>query len=349
MLPDPVMAQLHCNGFPGPYADISIMEIGHRTESFQAIEAKLQANLRALLDVPDHYHVLLLPGGGRLQFAMVAMNLMARSEYGADYFDTGLWSSKAMNEAGRFGQVHCVSSGKQNDYRLIPDAAVWRCRDQAAYCHIVDNETAHGVEFAQIPMLNGVPIVSDMTSNILSRPIKVSDYGLIYAAAQKNIGPAGFSVVIIRDDLLAYAPDTVPTLMQYSSYVGDDSMPSTPATFAWYVALLVTEWLIDLGGLEVMAERNASKSRKLYDFIDSHDFYHAPVINQYRSRMNVVFSLADVSLQASFLQQAHVRQLYGLAGHWQVGDMRASLYNAMPEAGVDALIDLMEAFAKQYG
>lgn len=339
MLPEPVIAALNQNSLPGVNTDISILEVGHRTDYFRAILSELEDNLRQILAIPDHYHVLFPMGGGRMQFGMVPLNLMNRTPHGADYFDTGLWSQKAMLEAQRLGKVHCVASSQTGQYRVIPEVSCWDLREQAAYCHYVDNETAHGVCFSAVPKSpEGVPLVVDMTSSLLTKVINMDDYGLVYAASQKNLGPAGFSVVIIRDDLTSHVAESVPTVLQYQAYLKDKT-PSTPAVFAIYVAVLVTRWLIEQGGLAAMARRNLQQAERLYQAIDASPFLVAPVDPAFRSSVNIVFEAVTAEHEQKFLEKAEQKGLFGLQGHHSVGGLRASLYNAMTDAGVDALVD----------
>ncbi len=349
MLPAEVMSKWRDIASASPIAgsDISFMEIGHRTEAFQQIVTQLTNNFRQLLNVPSGYHILLLPGGGRMQFATVAMNLMGRHAGGADYFHTGLWSSFAMAEAEKFGAVHCVASAGDSHFTRMPDPTTWQLRSEAAYCHFVSNETAHGLSFPKIsegfPSHYDVPLAVDMTSDLLTRPIAIENYGLVYAAAQKNCGVTGFTVVIVRDDLIGYAPKHTPSVLDYSNYLKDPT-PVTPVTFAIYLATEITDWIISKGGLTAMETLNIRKASKLYAYIDASEKYMAPVDKAYRSTTNVVFTLRDETQTARFLKMSEEEGLIGLAGHRAVGGVRASLYNAMPEEGVDALIDFMQSF-----
>ncbi len=328
---------------PFPCSNISFMEIGHRTPEFQNVVAKLVGNLRELLQVPESYHILLMPGGGRMQFAALAMNLMARSPQGADYFETGLWSQQAIAEAERFGPVHTVASAVSSHYTHIPERADWVLRSDAAYCHMVSNETAHGLAFNKSPKVGEVPLVVDMTSDLLARPLKINDYGLIYAASQKNLGATGFTVVIVREDLLGHAPKTIPSQLDYQTYLTDPT-PVTPVTFAIYLAGLITEWVKDQGGLKAMAKHNAVKASMLYDFLDASEHFVASVVPEYRSHTNVVFQLKNPTHTQALVAFTKARGLHGLAGHRVVGGLRASLYNAMPIEGVETLIDCLQCF-----
>ena len=330
---------------------MSVMEMSHRGRHFMAIAARAEQDLRDLLAIPPNYKVLFLQGGAHTQFAMIPLNLL-RGRASADYLDTGDWSLKAIGEARRLGGVRVVASSAANRYTTIPPQAGWETDAQAAYFHYTPNETIRGVEFHQVPVLAnaGIPLVADMSSNILSRPVDVSRFGLIYAGAQKNIGPAGLTLVIVREDLIGQARAGTPTMLDYATFANSDSMYNTPPTYTWYMAGLVFQWLKQQGGLAVMAGRNQRKSARLYAAIDDSDgFYRCPVAAACRSWMNVTFTLADAGLEPVFLQQAEAAGLSGLKGHRLVGGMRASLYNAMPEAGVDALIDFMADFRHRHG
>ncbi len=326
---------------------MSVMEMSHRGEAFASIAAQAQSDLRELLGIPDHFKVLFLQGGATAQFALVPMNLLSQG-VGADYVITGVWSEKALAEARRYGEVHVAADSRASRFTTIPAPEKWSLRPGSAYVHYTPNETIHGVEFHWIPEVGEVPLVADMSSTLLSRPLEVERFGLIYAGAQKNIGPAGLTLVIVREDLLGHAfPDT-PTVFDYQVQADHDSMYNTPPTFAWYVAGLVFQWLREQGGLEAMAEANRRKAEKLYRTIDSSGFYRNPVDPGCRSWMNVPFVLKDPSLDVMFLKEAADAGLVGLKGHRSVGGMRASIYNAMPEAGVDALIDFMRDFENRH-
>ncbi len=327
---------------------MSVMEMSHRGKAFMSIAEKAEADLRTLMQIPDNYKVLFLQGGASLQFAMVPMNLL-RGNLRADYLHTGAWSKKAIAEAERFCKVNVVASGQESRFTTVPDVATWRLDSHAAYLHYTPNETIGGVEFDFIPECGDVPLVADMSSTILSRPVDVSRYGVIYAGAQKNIGPAGLTVVIIRDDLIGGAPIGIPSMLDYAIHVDNDSMYNTPPTYGWYLAGLVFEWLLEQGGLAAMAERNRRKAERLYGTIDGSGFYSNPVEKRYRSWMNVPFTLADAGLDATFLAEAEEAGLTTLKGHRSVGGMRASIYNAMPEEGVEALVAFMADFEERRG
>jgi phosphoserine aminotransferase len=292
--------------------------------------------------------VLFLQGGATSQFAMVPMNLL-RGGNRADYINTGAWSKKAIAEARRYCEVNVAASSADTNFTTIPAFDSWQLDSEAAYVHYTPNETIGGVEFHTLPDTGDVPLVADMSSTILSRPLDVSRYGLIYAGAQKNIGPAGLTVVIVRDDLIGSTLPGTPTMFDYQAHADNGSMLNTPPTFAWYLAGLVFAWLQEQGGLAAMAEINRRKSTRLYDAIDGSDFYHSPVDPACRSRMNVPFTLDNPDLDAEFLAGAKAAGLVNLKGHRSVGGMRASIYNAMPEAGIDALVAFMQEFERRHG
>lgn len=326
---------------------MSVMEISHRSKEFVGLAARCEANLRALLSIPDDYAVLWTQGGATLQMAMVPLNL-AGPDDSADYVLTGSWGKKALAEAKKGCNANLAADASDRNFTYIPDPATWQLSDDAAYLHITSNETIAGVEFHEPPD-SGVPIVSDMSSTILSRPIDVTRYGAIYAGAQKNIGPAGITLAIVRKDLLEPKRENLPHLLMWKSYADSDSMTNTPPTFAWYVADLVFQHLLSTGGLEAMAEINRRKSGKLYAVIDASDFYSNPVDESCRSWMNVPFILADADLDGRFLEESKAAGLTNLKGHRSVGGMRASIYNAVPEEAVDTLIDFMADFERRNG
>ncbi len=345
-LPQPVLERARDELLDLRGSGMSVMEMSHRGKPFMAIAEKAEQDLRRLMKIPDNYSVLFLQGGATGQFAAVPMNL-ANSQ-GMDYVDTGAWSGKAIKEAQRYGRVNIVASSQASGYDRIPARSEWKLDPEAAYVHYTPNETIGGVEFPEIPDVGDVPLVADMSSTILSRPIDVSRFGVIYAGAQKNIGPAGLTVVIVRNDLLECDKGPVPAVLDWALQAGNDSMYNTPPTFAWYLAGLVFEWLDEQGGLEKMGEINARKARKLYDFIDNSAFYRNPVDPPARSWMNVPFILADDSLDGTFLNEADAAGLSSLKGHRSVGGMRASIYNAVPESAVDALIEFMADFENRH-
>ncbi|GMQ96346.1 MAG: 3-phosphoserine/phosphohydroxythreonine transaminase [Gammaproteobacteria bacterium] len=346
MLPTAVLARAQKEILDWHGTGMSIMEMSHRGKEFMSVAEKTEADLRELLSIPSNYKVLFLQGGATSQFSMVPMNLLAgRSD--ADYILTGLWSKKAITEAKRFCTVNIAASSEPDNYRSIPAPDGWQLNSNAAYVHYTPNETIGGVEFHWIPNTGSVPLVADMSSTILSRPLSVERFGIIYAGAQKNIGPAGLTLVIVRDDLIGHLPDNAPSMFDYKTHAASDSMFNTPPTYAWYLAGLMFEWLKELGGLAVMGEINERKARKLYELIDHSDFYANPVEPSCRSWMNIPFTLAHEELNDEFLQQAREADLTALKGHRSVGGMRASIYNAMPEEGVDALISFMKDFEQR--
>ena len=326
---------------------MSVMEVSHRGKDFVEVAARAEATLRELLKIPDDYSVLFPQGGATMQMAMTPLNLTGPDDT-ADYVVTGSWGKKAAGEAGKFCNVNVAADASDKRFTYIPDESTWRRSEDAAYLHYTPNETIAGVEFHFVPG-GDVPLVADMSSNILSRPIDVSRFGAIYAGAQKNIGPAGITLVIVRSDLLERARTSNPHLMTWKSYAESDSMTNTPPTFAWYVADLVFQWLKRQGGIEAMAEVNERKSKHLYGAIDASDFYSNPVALDCRSRMNVPFILSDDALDGKFLEESAAAGLANLKGHRSVGGMRASIYNAVGEDSVDALIAFMVEFEKANG
>jgi phosphoserine aminotransferase len=326
----------------------SVMELSHRGRAFVAVAEQAEADLRELLAIPPNYRVLFMQGGATAQFAAVPMNLAAAGVTAA-YANTGHWSERAIREARRFVTVHVAADQADSDYTTVPQAETLMPPPGRAYLHYTPNETIGGVEFPYVPETGGVPLVADMSSTILSRPLEVSRFGLIYAGAQKNIGPAGITVVIVRDELARRARDGTPVVFDYRAVADSGSMLNTPPTFAWYVAGLVFQWLRREGGLAEMQRRNRAKAQALYSAIDASDFYTNPVAKDCRSLMNVPFRLARAELEKTFLAEADVAGLTNLAGHRSVGGMRASLYNAMPMGGVAALVEFMREFERRYG
>ncbi len=344
-LPEAVLNQVRDELLDWHGLGASVMEISHRGADFRELAAQAEADCRQLLSIPDNYHVLFVQGGGRGQFSMVPLNLL-RGKTHADYVDTGIWSKLAAREADKYCVVNQVVNVDSAGYFTIPDYDRWQLNPDAAYVHYVDNETVNGIEFPYIPDTGNVPLVSDMSSNLLSRPFDINRFGLMYAGVQKNIGPAGMALVIVREDLVGQALPITPCLYDYKNHVAEKSLYNTPPTFSWYVCGLVFKWLIAQGGLAAMEQLNARKAKKLYDYIDSSDFYHNDIDVRYRSRMNVVFRLQDESRNEDFLAGAKQAGLISLKGHSYVGGMRASIYNAMPEAGVDTLLNFMDEFVK---
>jgi phosphoserine aminotransferase len=327
---------------------MSVMEVSHRGRGFTAVAERAEADLRELLAIPGNYRVLFMQGGATAQFSAVPLNLAAAGA-AADYVDTGHWSQRTIAEARRFVTVRIAAEESASGYSTVPEQAGLRLSPDAAFVHYTPNETIHGVEFPYIPETGAVPLVADMSSTILSRPLDVSRFGLIYAGAQKNIGPAGITVVIVREDLLGRARPGTPMVFDYRAVADAGSMQNTPPTFAWYVAGLVFQWLRREGGLAAMAERNRAKAEMLYAAIDASGFYTNPVARNCRSWMNVPFRLARPELEKDFLAEAGSAGLANLAGHRAVGGMRASLYNAMPAAGVAALVEFMRDFERRRG
>lgn len=347
-LPEQVLRQAREEMLDWRGTGMSVMEMSHRSDEFVEIAETAEQDVRDLAGISDDYAVLFMQGGASSQFATVPLNLLGNSAC-ADYVNTGIWSEKAIAEARRYGDVNVVASSAGCGFTTVPDQASWNTRADAAYLHYTPNETIGGLEFDFVPDSGKVPLVADMSSTMLSRPIDVSKFGLIYAGAQKNIGPSGLVVVIIRKDLLGKAHAKTPTMMNYQVMAENASMFNTPATYSWYLAGLVFKWLKDQGGVSAIGELNARKAKKLYHFIDTNPFYANPIDPRFRSWMNVPFILADDALNSAFLKGADERQLLNLKGHRSVGGMRASIYNAMPEAGVDALIAYMTEFAKERG
>jgi phosphoserine aminotransferase len=349
MLPSEVMRQAQEEFLNWKDTGISAMEISHRSKEYIAMAEESDQDLRNIMSIPDNYKILFLQGGATSQFAGVPMNLLGEGQV-ADYIHTGQWSAKAIKEAKRHGQVNVAATSKDQNFMTIPDRETWKLTENAAYVYYCSNETIGGLEFQETPDVGNVPLVCDLTSHALSRPIDVSRYGVIIAGSQKNIGPSGLVIVIVRDDLIGEESTShIPRLMDYAHMAATDSMSNTPATYSWYMAGLVFKWIIKMGGLEAMEKRAISRSEKLYSAIDNSDFYSNPVDIRYRSRMNVPFTLADDSLDGKFLQGCEAVGLVALKGHRDVGGMRASIYNAMPEEGVDALIDFMNDFEKENG
>lgn len=348
MLPPEVLEQVRQDIPSWNNSGMSVMEVSHRGKDFMATAARAERDLRELLHVPADYSVLFLQGGATLQFAMVPLNL-AKDGDSVDYVQTGSWSKKAISEARRYCNVNVAADSTASNFTVIPDQSGWQLDHKAAYVHITPNETIAGVEFQFTPDVGDKPLVADMSSTLLSRPLDVSRYGVIYAGAQKNIGPAGITLVIVRNDLINKHRSQTPTLLTYEAFASSDSMTNTPPTFAWYVAGLVFEHLLQGGGLDAVAEINRRKAQKLYAAIDTSDFYSNPVQHDCRSWMNVPFVLADADLDGRFLQLADAAGLKNLKGHRSVGGMRASIYNAMPEAGIDALVAFMHNFEKTNG
>ncbi len=323
---------------------MSVLEMSHRGQEFTAIAKQAETDLREIMAIPDGYEVLFLQGGASSQFSMIPLNLCTEQQT-ADYINTGSWSKKAIAEAGKFCQVNIAASSEADQFTSIPAVDTWQLNAQAAYLHYTPNETIGGVEFHWLPESGEVPLVADMSSCILSRPLDVSCFGLIYAGAQKNIGPAGLTLVIVRQDLIGRARTGTPAMFDYAVHAKGGSMANTPPTFSWYVAGLVFQWILEQGGISQLAQRNRQQADALYACIDDSDgFYKNPVRSDCRSRMNITFTLPQSSMDAEFLLQAASKGLVQLKGHRSVGGMRASLYNAMTDQGVARLIDFMQQY-----
>ncbi len=347
-LPEPVLRQAAAEMLDWHGSGMSVMEMSHRGKEYISIQAEAEADLRKLLAVPANYKVLFLQGGAIGQNAFVPMNLL-RGRRSIDLVDTGEWSKKTAKEAQKYAAVNVAASSKADGYLRIPERATWKLDPQAAYVHICANETIGGVEYHWTPDTGDVPLVADMSSNLLSRPVEVARYGLVYGGAQKNIGPAGLTIVIVRDDLIGQALPITPSAFDYRQQADNDSMINTPPTYAIYVAGLVFKWLEAQGGLAAMEQRNRAKAALLYDFLDASRFFSNPVARADRSLMNVPFKLANDVLDAVFLAGAQERGMLQLKGHRAVGGMRASIYNAMPIEGVQALVTYLREFEARHG
>ena len=347
-LPEDVLRQAQAELAEWNGARASVMEISHRGKDFVALAAESERDLRELLAIPSNYKVLFLQGGATQHFAQIPMNIASRGQ-SADYVVTGDWGEKAAKEAKPSVSVRIAASSVTTNYDCIPPRMSWDLDPNAAYLHYTPNETIRGVEFHEIPEIGNVPLVADVSSTLLSRPLDVSRFGLLYAGAQKNIGAAGLVVMVVRDDLLARCPKDLPKIFNYAEQAAQDSMLNTPNTFGWYLAALVFKWLKQQGGLAAMAERNRAKAELLYGYIDGSGFYRNPVEKSARSWMNVPFTLPREELDAVFLKQSEAAGLLALKGHRAVGGMRASIYNAMPLKGVQALVDFMKDFASRNG
>jgi phosphoserine aminotransferase len=348
MLPEPVLRRAQAELLDWRGSGMSVMEVSHRGTDFIEFAAQSERVLRELLGVPANYKVLFLQGGATLQFAAVPLNIAPTGSV-VDYVVTGNWGEKAVQEAQRYVSVNVAANAKASKFTTVPDPRTWQVSSSAAYLHYTPNETVFGVEFHSVPEVSDAPLVADMSSTLLSRPIDVSRFGIIYAGAQKNIGPSGLAIVIVREDLLGKARRETPGVVDYKLMAENDSMWNTPSTLSWYFAGLVFDWLKEQGGVAAMGKVNERKAAKLYAAIDSSGFYQNPVDKAYRSWMNIPFTLPDPALDKPFLAEAKAGGLTNLKGHRVVGGMRASLYNAMPEAGVDALVAFMADFAKRHG
>jgi phosphoserine aminotransferase len=351
VLPLPVLQEVQRDLLALPGAGISILEISHRSKTFESILEQAEADIRALANVPSNYKVLFLQGGASLQFSMVPMNLLAPGAT-ADYIDAGSWGEKAIKEAKKVGNVTIAASTKSDNYSRIPSQAELKLTPGAAYVHMTSNNTIEGTEYKDLPDVgpgDNTPLVSDTSSDMFSKPIDIARHGLIYAGAQKNMGPAGVTIVIIRDDLLQRSQKSLPTMLNYAVHAENKSLYNTPPAFAVYTLGLVMKWLRGLGGLPAIAKANERKAAKLYAEIDRTGFYRGTAHKESRSLMNVTFRLASEELEKEFVRQSEAAGLDGLKGHRSVGGMRASIYNAFPEQGVDALVDFMREFERTRG
>ncbi len=347
MLPESVLQQARAEMLDWRGTGMSVMEMSHRGTEFMSIAEQMKQDLIDLMGIPSNYKVLFLQGGATGQFSFIPQNIL-RGKSKACYIDTGAWSSKALKDAKAFAEVVVSASAKDKNYTYIPAASAWNLDSEAAYLHYTSNETIHGVEFQETPDAQGLPLVCDMSSNILSRPVDVSRYGIIYAGSQKNMGPAGVTVVIVRDDLIGQVDPRLPEVFNYEVQAKNDSMLNTPASYSWYLVGLVLQWLKQQGGVAAIEQRNIAKAARLYAAVDNSALYFNPVEKADRSRMNVPFILRDESLDKAFVKESEAAGLLALKGHRSVGGMRASIYNAMPDAGVDALIAFMAEFERSH-
>ncbi len=345
-LPESVLSQAAAEMLDWHGSGMGVMEMSHRGKEFVAIHSEAEADLRELMSIPANYKVLFLQGGAIAENAIVPMNML-RGGKSADYVNTGEWSKKSIKEAKKYCTVNVAASSEDRNFAYIPSQDTWKLSKDAAYVHICSNETIGGLEYHWVPQTGDVPLVADMSSHILSRPVDVSKYGLIYGGAQKNIGPAGLTIVIVRDDLIGQALPITPSAFDYKQQADNDSMLNTPPTYGIYIAGLVFKWLKQQGGLIEIEKRNIEKSNLLYDYLDASKFFVSPIDKRDRSRMNVPFKLKDESLDGEFLKGAEARGMVQLKGHRAVGGMRASIYNAMPLDGVRKLVEYMREFEAQ--
>jgi len=347
MLPEPILKEAQKEFLNWQNLGMSILEVGQRTPEFKALLESAEQTLRRLLTIPQHYHVLFLGGAARTQFAVIPMNFLQPGEE-AGYLVTGVWSHMAFLEAQRLKKAYCVASDEEHGYKSIPDPKNWEIKKGSTYIYYTPNETVNGVRFPYIPKTKGITLIADMTSCLLSEPIDVSQFGLIFAGAQKNIANAGLTIIIVREDLLSRSPNPpIPSMLDYKIQAEYHSTYSTLPTFNCYLAAKMFDWVAAQGGVEVLFEKNCKKAAKLYQYLDSTDFYTTTVSREARSIVNVCFMLKDLDLESKFVYLAQLRGLCGIKGHRFVGGIRASLYNAMPMAGVDALIEFMSEFARE--
>ena len=348
VLPVPVLEEIQRNLISLPGVGMSILEISHRSTTFESILAQAEADIRSLASIPSNYKVLFLQGGASMQFSMVPMNLLTPGAT-ADYIDSGSWAEKAVKEAKKVGTVNVAATTKSENYSRVPRQAELTLTPRAAYVHLTSNNTIEGTQYKELPSVGDVPLVNDTSSDMFSRPIDIAKHALIYSGAQKNMGPAGLTVVIIRDDMLPRSQKTLPTMLNYAVHAENGSMYNTPPTFAIYALGLVMKWLLAQGGLPAIAAVNERKAGKLYSEIDRTGFYRGTAHKECRSLMNVTFRLATEELEKQFIKDSTAAGLDGLKGHRSVGGMRASIYNAFPEEGVDALIAFMREFERKHG
>ena len=348
MLPEAILLEAQAEFLNWHGLGMSVMEVGHRTAEFRVLMEQLEADLRELISIPDNYHVLFLGGAARTQFAMVPMNLLAFGKQ-AGYLISGLWSSLAFDEACKLKQAYCIASTKNNGFTGVPSPEDWVLQSNTAYVYYTPNETVNGVRFSDTPKITDIPLVADMTSCLLSEPVNIADFGMIFAGAQKNIATAGLTIVIIRADLLEIPHESpIATMLDYKTHSDHKSLYATPPTFNCYLAAKMCKWIKAQGGVEALYQVNCKKAATLYEYIDASPFYHCAVQANARSLVNVCFSLAKPALEQEFVARANQRGLSALQGHRSVGGLRASLYNAMPMAGVEALIAFMQEFSEEH-
>lgn len=348
MLPEIVLQRAQSEMLNWNGTGLSVMEMPFTCDEFQSIAKQAKTNLASLLDLTENYHILFMQGGAYGHFSLLAMNLLGKNKQ-ADYVQTGHWSNRATNEARRYADINIVASSEASGFDHVPEQSKWNINNKAAYCHITSNETADGVQFHWTPDTGTVPLIADVTSDFLTRKLDVSQYGMIYASAQKNVGVAGLTIVIIRDDLLDQYMDITPTVFNYSEQARNNSRVNTLPTYSIYIAGLIFEWLLNLGGLSAIEYVNRRKAETLYTAIDNNDLYQCSVNSVDRSTVNICFNLSNPALEETFLNEANDLQLINLKGHGAKGGIRASLYNAMPQSGVDALTSFMQDFSIKHG
>jgi len=348
MLPKEVLQQAQSEMLDWNGTGMSVMEMPFTSDEFQSIATQAHIDLKLLLDLPDNYHILFMQGGAYGHFSLLAMNLLGKNKQ-ADYIQTGHWSTRAINEARRYGDINIVTSSEASGFDHIPEQSEWRLNNKASYCHFTSNETANGVQFHWTPETSDVPLIVDVTSDFLTRNIDVSDYGMLYASAQKNIGTAGLTMVVIRDDLLEQSMDITPVVFNYGEQAKNNSKVNTLPTYSIYISGLIFRWILDLGGLDKVEALNKEKAEALYTAVDNNEQYYCVVNKTDRSTVNICFNLNDESMELAFLKEASSLGLINLKGHGVRGGIRASLYNAMPQSGVDALVNFMQDFSARNG